>query len=86
MGLGLDPGAEVSGDGEIQVDPGTFVGGLLIALLLQVAVLFINAVGWGAGIWAVTQQAAGQPATIGDALRAGHGGSARCPVGICCSC
>lgn len=43
----------------------------LVALLLQIAVLFINAIGWGAGIWAVTQEAAGQPASIGDALRAG---------------
>lgn len=42
-----------------------------VEVVIAVAVTFAGAIGWGAGIWAVTQLAAGLPATLGEALRAG---------------
>ncbi|HZO63755.1 MAG TPA: hypothetical protein VFB74_02020 [Kribbellaceae bacterium] len=41
-----------------------FIGAVLLSSIA-------NAVGWGAGIWAVTAAAAGEPAPLGLALRAG---------------
>lgn len=46
-------------------------GMLGYGLLVQVVVMFVNAIGWGAGIWAVTANAAGQPARVAAALRYG---------------
>lgn len=40
-------------------------------LLVSMAALFVSAIGWGAGVWAVTQAAAGLPATVVEALQAG---------------
>jgi hypothetical protein len=43
--------------------------GLMLAVTL--ATLFLSALGWAAGIWAVTQAAMGLPVTMGTALQAG---------------
>lgn len=50
----------------------TVLGGLAIVLLLSLAASFISAVGWAAGTWAITQEAAtGQPADIRAAFSYG---------------
>lgn len=47
-------------------------GGLLIvALALALAALLLGALGWGAGIWTVTQVASGRQWSLGAALGAG---------------
>lgn len=46
-------------------------GPLLLTLVLSLATGAAGAIGWGAGIWVVTQGATGQPANVGEALRAG---------------
>lgn len=45
-----------------------FVG---VAIVVGVFALAIQCVGWAAGTWAVTRQAAGEPVTVGGALRYG---------------
>ena len=42
-----------------------------VALGVGVFVLAVQCVGWAAGTWALTRQAAGEPATVGGALRYG---------------
>ena len=42
-----------------------------VVLLVTLVTLFVNAIGWGAGIWAVTQTGCGLPAHLGPALAAG---------------
>ncbi|MFS8479491.1 MAG: hypothetical protein FWJ93_11150 [Micromonosporaceae bacterium] len=51
--------------------PETYIGITLVGLTLVVASLFAQVLGWAAGIWAVTQQAAGRRVTLPEALRAG---------------
>ncbi|MGH3681679.1 MAG: hypothetical protein ACRDT2_15715 [Natronosporangium sp.] len=64
-------GFDVSSADPDRVETGPVVATLLIGLLVQLLVWFVNAVGWGAGIWAVTREAAGQPAPVGAALQVG---------------
>jgi hypothetical protein len=47
---------------------GAFVG---LAVALGIIALFAAAIGWSGAMWLVTRQAAGAPATVGDALRFG---------------
>ncbi|MBM0229540.1 hypothetical protein, partial [Micromonospora sp. ATA51] len=42
-----------------------------VALVVGVFALAVQCVGWAAGTWAVTRQAAGEPVTVGGALRYG---------------
>jgi hypothetical protein len=42
-----------------------------VVLLVTLVTMFVNAIGWGAGIWAVTQTGCGLPARLGPALAAG---------------
>jgi len=49
-----------------------FAVGLALGVLVVIlATAFANALGWAAGIWAVTQQAAGRYVTLPEALRRG---------------
>lgn len=42
-----------------------------LVVMLGVVAMLVTAIGWGAGIWAVTQAAAGYPADLGAAFTAG---------------
>jgi hypothetical protein len=57
--------------------PDAVVWFLLISDLSTVGALFVAAIGWGTGIAFVTQQAAGAPARVTDALAVGW---RRCPA------
>jgi hypothetical protein len=56
---------------EVGAGVGIGLAAIGLTVLVMLAVLLTNAVGWAAGIWAVTQGAAGLPVSAGDALRAG---------------
>ncbi|MBX6723493.1 MAG: hypothetical protein IRY92_09700, partial [Dactylosporangium sp.] len=65
----LDP---VEVDGPVEVERPEFALGFALAVLVVIVALgFASALGWAAGIWAVTQQAAGRYVTLPMALRAG---------------
>ncbi|MDH6464554.1 hypothetical protein M2302_004754 [Micromonospora sp. A200] len=72
ISLGLEPSSQVPADGSLP--PGylgdflTFGGATLVAVLL---LYLVQSVGWAAGTWVVTRQAAGEPADLGGALRYG---------------
>ncbi len=58
--------------GDLMATLGTAMVGLFFTLLAAVAAGFVAALGWAAGVWALTHEAAtGQPANLGDALRYG---------------
>ncbi|WP_346537926.1 hypothetical protein [Micromonospora sp. DPT] len=72
ISLGLEPSSQLPADGSLP--PGylgdflTFGGATLVAVLL---LYLVQSVGWAAGTWVVTRQAAGEPADLGGALRYG---------------
>ncbi|MEU8125820.1 hypothetical protein AB0B68_01225 [Micromonospora sp. NPDC049049] len=78
VSLGLDPSAKWSaqaGSTSTPALPDNFVAELLSLLVLllggSLVVGLVQAVGWAAGTWVITQQAAGQPASLESALRYG---------------
>lgn len=54
-----------------QADLGPFLGFFCGLFVFLIFVSFLNALAWASAIHAVTARAAGQPATVGGALRAG---------------
>ncbi|NYF55581.1 hypothetical protein [Micromonospora purpureochromogenes] len=72
ISLGLESSSQVPADGSLP--PGylgdflTFGGATLVAVLL---LYLVQSVGWAAGTWVVTRQAAGEPVDLGGALRYG---------------
>lgn len=59
-------------DGPVEVERPEFALGFALAVLVVIVAFgFVSALGWAAGIWAVTQQAAGRYVTLPTALRAG---------------
>ncbi|MFG2048637.1 hypothetical protein ACGFIW_14555 [Micromonospora sp. NPDC048935] len=78
ISLGVDPTARWQaqvGSESTPVLPDTFVAdlvGLLVVLLGgSLLVGLVQAVGWAAGSWVITQQASGQPGSLDSALRYG---------------
>ncbi|MFC3503068.1 hypothetical protein ACFOOK_19090 [Micromonospora krabiensis] len=77
LSYGIDPSAEweTSTGGDPAALPDNFVSDLATVLLVLVGgslVLgFVQGVGWAAGTWVVTRQAAGEPVGLGAALRYG---------------
>ncbi|MFE9916216.1 hypothetical protein ACFYPG_13770 [Micromonospora sp. NPDC005553] len=78
VSLGLDPSAKWAAQAESTSTPAlpdNFVAELLSLLVLllggSLVVGLVQAVGWAAGTWVITQQAAGQPASLESALRYG---------------
>ncbi|PWR05891.1 hypothetical protein DKT68_24550 [Micromonospora acroterricola] len=75
--LGLDPSAKwetTAVDGTTSL-PDTFFTDLATMFLVLIGgsllVGFVQAVGWAAGTWVITRQAAGEPVGLGEALRYG---------------
>ncbi|WP_245718622.1 hypothetical protein [Micromonospora rhizosphaerae] len=77
LSLGLNPSAQLEtlpGDGSAPLPDGyladvaAFGGAVLLGSLL---LGLLQSLGWAAGTWAVTRQAAGEPADLGGALRYG---------------
>lgn len=50
------------------VGPGVFI---VVALLVALLAVFLSAIGWAAGTWAMAREAVGAPAGLGAALRYG---------------
>ncbi|WP_157563271.1 hypothetical protein [Micromonospora chokoriensis] len=78
ISLGLDPSARWAAQAESSptpVLPDNFGAELLSLLVVLIGgsllVGLVQAVGWAAGTWVITQQAAGQPASLEAALRYG---------------
>lgn len=78
VSLGLDPSAKWAAQAESTSTPAlpdNFAAELLSLLVLlvggSVVVGLVQAVGWAAGTWVITKQAAGQPASLEAALRYG---------------
>ncbi|WP_410814530.1 hypothetical protein [Micromonospora sp. 067-2] len=73
--LGLDPTAQWEATAEPDALPDTFLADLGALLLVLVGgsllIGLVQAVGWAAGTWVITRQAAGEPVSLGDALRHG---------------
>lgn len=67
-GGGLFLPAEDAAPGEIVLPAAGMIAWLIASF---VVVALIGAIGWGAGIWAVTQSGAGLPVTVGEALMVG---------------
>ncbi|PYC71242.1 hypothetical protein C7C45_12655 [Micromonospora arborensis] len=78
ISLGLDPSAKWAAQAESDptiVLPDNFVADLLGIIVVLVGgslvIGLVQAVGWAAGSWVITQQAAGQPGNLDSALRYG---------------
>ncbi|MFI7603757.1 hypothetical protein ACIBTV_01380 [Micromonospora sp. NPDC049366] len=77
LSYGIDPSAEweASTGGDPAALPDNFVsdlGTMLLVLIGGSLVLgFVQGLGWAAGTWVVTRQAAGEPVALGAALRYG---------------
>ncbi|MEV5207313.1 hypothetical protein AB0K35_07505 [Micromonospora sp. NPDC053740] len=78
VSLGLDPSAKWAAQAEstsAPTLPDNFAAELLSLLVLLVGgslvVGLVQSVGWAAGTWVITKQAAGQPASLESALRYG---------------
>ncbi|MFF5200413.1 hypothetical protein ACFY3B_12505 [Micromonospora parva] len=78
ISLGLDPSAQWAAQAESSPNPAlpdNFAAELLNLLVLLVGgsllVGLVQAVGWAAGTWVITKQAAGQPVSLESALRYG---------------
>ncbi|MEU7802052.1 hypothetical protein AB0B10_22565 [Micromonospora arborensis] len=78
ISLGLDPSAKWAAQAEADptaVLPDNFVADLLGIIVVLVGgslvIGLVQAVGWAAGSWVITQQAAGQPGNLESALRYG---------------
>ncbi|MEV4481072.1 hypothetical protein [Micromonospora coxensis] len=74
VSLALSPGAgeELPADGSL---PDGFLGDLAlfgsVVFLVSLLLSLVQCVGWAGGTWAVTRQAAGEPADLGGAFRYG---------------
>ncbi|MGQ5259374.1 hypothetical protein ACTWLT_01315 [Micromonospora sp. ZYX-F-536] len=77
LSLGLDPSAdwETGAIDESTALPDTFFTDLASMFLVLIGgsllIGLVQAVGWAAGTWVITRQAAGEPVNLGDALRFG---------------
>ncbi|NYH43701.1 hypothetical protein HNR22_003428 [Micromonospora jinlongensis] len=78
ISLGVDPSANWAAEAETSTTaalPDNFavelVGLLVVLIGGSVLVGLLQAVGWAAGSWVITQQAAGQPGSLDSALRYG---------------
>jgi hypothetical protein len=69
--LALNPLTINEETGGISWNEGVIAGFLAAGVVFIFVTTFLNALGWGAGIYAVVQAAAGQPVSLAAAFRAG---------------
>ena len=73
LGAGLGAAVEFAPETSAEAfrRPEFAIGTIGVLLLLGLITIILNALAWASSIWAITQGAVGQPAPLGDAIRAG---------------